>query len=514
MEKYFKTITSQLNNFWNSEDKKRRNKILVISGIILFAIIVFAFLVTRTQYTVLYSNLDSKEAGEIYNKLVEMKVDVKPQGSGTILVSKKQEAVVRMQLAAEGYPKSGFNYDYSDKSLGIGATDFDKRKTDRLEIQDRLQKAIKTMSGVQDAIVTISLPDQDSFVLKDDRQVATASVLLVLGNNTLTAKQIKGIEELVAKSVLGLKPENVSIIDSNMNALNANISNESELVNSNFEIENEVRNTLQKRVLSLLEPVFGKDNVVASVNVRLNFDKQVTEVTRFEPVVDDEGIAVSINELKENVSNSTPQDQSGQIEYAMGANNQGEYERVDRTINYEVNQIKEKIDKAQGNIEDITLSILINNRNIDNSILEDVQQIVATAVGVDREKVTVNGMDFEGRKADVEQVEKALKQANRERMYSRIMDIARYVLVLLAAVFLLFIISNLLTKLIAAQRKPAYAERAISSINEANARIGEDFEEVSDEAQEHIIQKQKIDHLISTKPEIAAKQISDWLNEE
>ena len=79
------------------------------------------------------------------------------------------------------------------------------------QLQDRLQSAIRTLEGVKGAIVTISIPQQDSFVLEEDKVSPSASVVIDLkAGASLTDKQIKGIEQLVAKSVPGLKGENVS----------------------------------------------------------------------------------------------------------------------------------------------------------------------------------------------------------------------------------------------------------------------------------------------------------------
>ena len=58
------------------------------------------------------------------------------------------------------------------------------------------------------------MPERDSFVLKDDRQPASASVLLVLERGVdIAPNKVKGIEELMLKSVMGLRKENLSIVD-------------------------------------------------------------------------------------------------------------------------------------------------------------------------------------------------------------------------------------------------------------------------------------------------------------
>ena len=111
---------------WANLDKNKKIKYTVLASAALIIIVTSVMLFARTEYTVLYSNLDTNEAGEIYNKLTsEMNIKAKAQGNGTILVPKQQAEEVRMKLSAEGYPKSGLNYDLFKNSTGFGTTDFE-----------------------------------------------------------------------------------------------------------------------------------------------------------------------------------------------------------------------------------------------------------------------------------------------------------------------------------------------------------------------------------------------------
>jgi flagellar M-ring protein FliF len=73
--------------------------------VILIAASVF---LSQKSYTVLYSGMDPSDAGEMLSVLEDMGIDAKAEGSNTILVESSQADTVRMQLAAEGYPKKRF----------------------------------------------------------------------------------------------------------------------------------------------------------------------------------------------------------------------------------------------------------------------------------------------------------------------------------------------------------------------------------------------------------------------
>ena len=120
-------IKQQLNQYWDKlNDTQKRIYITVIIALII-VVIISAFLLSREDLVVLYSGLNSQEAAEIYSRLKEMGVQPRIEGASTILVPKNKEAEIRMQLASEGYPRSGFNYDILFDNSSFGQTSDEKR---------------------------------------------------------------------------------------------------------------------------------------------------------------------------------------------------------------------------------------------------------------------------------------------------------------------------------------------------------------------------------------------------
>lgn len=163
-----------------------------------------------------------------------------------------------MQLASEGYPRSGFNYDILFDNSSFGQTSDEKRLLQVIQLQERLSQSIRFLEGVDDAVVTIAMPESDSFVIKSREIPVTASVIIkAKPGYTITARQANNIIHLVAKSVPGLKDENITIIDTNMNVLSRNSNDDSQEVSSQFDLENLVEERVKKQIIDLLEPVFG-----------------------------------------------------------------------------------------------------------------------------------------------------------------------------------------------------------------------------------------------------------------
>jgi flagellar M-ring protein FliF len=397
-----KKVSGQVTSFWTGLSKKKKIGFVVLMSLIIILTILTVALLNRTEYSVLYSGLTDQEAGEIYTKLTESGTVAKVGKNGTILVPKNQEDRLRISLAAEGYPKTALNYDIFKNSTGFGTTEYEKQKYMQFQLQDRLQETIKSIDLVEDAIVTITIPDNNSVVLKEDKKPSTASVLLKLKNNAkLSPQQVYAITELVSKSVPGLTSENITIVDQRMQVLNQNTETEFSQAGSLLELERQVEENFKNQLLGLLEPVFGYGKVVAGVNVRLDFDKRTTESVKFEPVVDDEGLAVSLNRLEEvskQKSTGTPAGQDpngGAPVYAAEDESETVYEKVSNTVNYEVNQTRELIEKSQGEIKDLTVSVVIDYED-DPLVLDQVRKVVSGAMGIEPDSVVVQAMKFNG----------------------------------------------------------------------------------------------------------------------
>ncbi|MGB9809636.1 MAG: flagellar basal-body MS-ring/collar protein FliF, partial [Caldanaerobacter sp.] len=216
MPQAISNFKEQLLNLWNKFDKRQKIQLTVIAILIFVSISLLVYIANRPNYVVLYSDLSLKDAGIVVEKLKsEFKVPYKLSDNGTtILVPAQYKDEIRMKLATEGIPQGGFSFQEAMNN-SLSTTDQERRQKYLYFVQNEIQNSLKTIEGVEDAIVNIVVPDQNAFVLSTNTTQATAAVLLTLKPGaTLTPSQVKGIVDFVSKSVEGLKPENVTVIDS------------------------------------------------------------------------------------------------------------------------------------------------------------------------------------------------------------------------------------------------------------------------------------------------------------
>ena len=393
------SIGKSILKYWKDQTKSQKTRIVVIASIIVIGSATLVITLNHTTYAVLYTNLSAKDAGDILAKLTEMKIDGKAQGADTILVPENEVSMVRMELASAGYPTSSANLDILAKGTGFGVTEEDKAIYRKYQLQADLQNSIKQLSSIADARVSLYIPAESSFVIDNSSSEATAAALITLKpGNKLTAGNVKAISELIQKSVSGLTAENVSIIDSDMNVLSGDEDATGLTQGSRESTEEQVSDRLRKQVISLLQPIFGIDNVGAQVNVALNFDESTIDTIKFEPMENaTTGIIKTIDSIREVTKNAAGNttDTTTAATYPVTDTADSVYQSNTEKITYEINTIKEHLVKAKGSISKLSVSVLINKTSTNGvDYTQNVKNLVGTAVGVSPDYITVESLPF------------------------------------------------------------------------------------------------------------------------
>ncbi|MGB9679892.1 MAG: flagellar basal-body MS-ring/collar protein FliF [Thermoanaerobacteraceae bacterium] len=504
MPDYLKTLKEQANNFWNKFERKQKIQIGIIAILLIGSISLLVYILNKPNYEVLYTDLNAKDAGVVVDKLKnEFKIPYELSNNGsTILIPSQYKDEVRMKLATEGIPQGGFSFqDAMNNSLAT--TDQERRQKYLYFVQNEIRNSLKTIDGVQDAVVNIVVPDQNNLVLSNSSNSATAAVMLTLKNNvTLSAVQINGIIDFVAKSVEGLKPENVTLIDSNGKILTAQVDSNLESADTQFKMQNKVQQDLQNSIQTLLEQVFGPGNVAVRTNVILDFDKKTEDRIEYQPVQgnDNKGIIRSVQDLKEKATGTNSQTSVGQSSNnppvnPSGSNGTSDYNKSETTINYEINQIKTSLVSAQGKISNISVAVVVN-KNLNDSMKQQISDLVTNAAGGKLVTVSVQGIQFN---------QDLLKQ-----MQAKTKTQSTILPYLLSGILAALLLGGIIAVVAIRKKKK---DIQVSPEEEALSMI-EQIEEIDIDASEKDEKKKQIEKFIKQKPEIVAQLIRTWLNEE
>ncbi len=257
-------------------------------------LIVLASSAREGDYKVLFANLSERDGGPIIEKLAQMNVPYRfADGSGTILVPAAQVYDLRLKLSAAGLPKGSINgYELLDKAP-FGQTQGQEHINQKRALEGELTRTIQSLASVQAARVHLALPQQNGFFR--EQQKPSASIVLNLHpGRTLDPAQIAGIVHLVSSSVPELSAKAVSVLD----GTGALLSSQGEqnapqgLDAQQVQYLREVEATHLKRVLQLLEPVVGRDNLRATVTAEIDFSQTESTAEEFKPNQGDQPSAV------------------------------------------------------------------------------------------------------------------------------------------------------------------------------------------------------------------------------
>ncbi|NOZ25422.1 MAG: flagellar M-ring protein FliF [Nitrospirae bacterium] len=396
----------------NKWDTKRK---VILSALLVLSIASIVLLVAWAQmpdYQVLYSNLQTEDAGLIMQKLKDMKVPYKTTSTG-ILVPSDRVYELRLELAAIGLPRGGgMGYEIFDKT-GLGTTEFVQKVNLKRALQGELSRTIRSLQEVADCRVHLSIPERSIFSSTDEKP--KASVLLKLRPGvTLSRSQIQGIVHLVAGSVESLAPENVTVVDSKGNVLTTREDESVMLSNTQRDYQRGIERDIEKRVVSIIEPVVGKNKVKAKANVSIDFTRIEETLETYDPdgqVVRSQqksveqkstGLAAGVPGVQSNLPNRGP---------ASAPASQAGSRKQTETVNYEISRTVSRIVKPTGTIKRLTIAVLVDGTYIEDEKtgerryvprteedLRSYEEIIKKAVGYSEERgdeVKVINMAFQ-----------------------------------------------------------------------------------------------------------------------
>lgn len=362
-------------------------KLALAIGLAALAGIALALTMWSSQgnYKVLYANLSDKDGGAILAQLSQMNVPYKhADGGAAILVPADKVHDVRLKLASAGLPKgSTVGFELMDNAK-FGQTQFQERLTFQRGLEGELTRSISALSAVQSARVHLALPNQNGFFR--EQQKASASVLLTLHpGRTLDRAQIAGIVHLVSSSVPEMNPKAVSVLDASGALLSGatDATSAGGLDAQQLQYVSQIEGNYTKRVLDILEPVLGRENLRAQVTAEVDFSQTEATSELYAPN-QGEGARTSIRSQATSsasggasatpagvpgaTSNQPPvpatapiNGQAQPLQAAQGGSAGGS-SRSEATTNYEIDKTVRVTRAATGTVKRLNAAVVLNHR--------------------------------------------------------------------------------------------------------------------------------------------------------
>ena len=527
-----KELWQKIRQKWKDTSKKIR--ILILSGaaaLLLVVIVVVAVQMNR-HYVTLFSDLNGGDMNAVVTYLTDNGVtDYRITENNTIQVPEAQEAQLRAGLLMEGYPSSGFGYDYKTYLGNISnlTTESERKQLALMDLQERMAAVIRCLDGVEDAAVVITPAEDHTYVLDSGNTLdASASVTVKLsGGAMLTDSQVEAIQALMQTSVQGLDIENVAIIDSMGNHYSSNstlgsLQNASQLKSA---LEQEQDNLARTKILQVLVPLFGQENVAVSVRTTVDVDRKVIDSTNYsmEDWAQDDGNGGKGSIGKEifdqqvvrdaedgaggEVGTTTNSDLNTYVEEGLRPDGSEQVISNAGENQYLYDQENVQTEHLSGVITDMTVAVTINQAVFEGVNVNDLIPHVARAVGIgpelQDEKISILPQTFYTETAPGSPGS-ILDQLPPWALYAAIGGL------------LLFLVLLLIIRKIRRRRKKNQPEGAVQAeqpivMAAAPPPAGADIMDM--ETEKSIELRQEVRKFAETSPEIAAQIVRNWLRE-
>lgn len=397
-------------------------------GVVLFVAIAAVGLVMgrQAEWRVLYSSLADKDGGAVIAQLTTMNVPYKyTEGGGAILVPADRVHDVRLKLASMGLPKGAVGGFEMMEASRFGMTQFQERLTFQRGLEGELTRSIQSVASVANARVHLALPNQNGFFR--EQQKPSASVLLSLHpGRTLDKSQLAGIIHLVSSSVPEMSTSAVSVLDDTGKLLSNNpdgTANGSGADGEQLQFAQQIEQQYSRRILDILEPIVGKNNVRAQVTAELDFSQTEQTTESHRPNQTPDSSAVRSQQIVESGAGATPAQPSGvpgattnqppaqpaapingqpQTVAAAGQNGgtgaNASPSKRESITNYEVDKTVRVVKGAVGVVKRVNAAVVVNNQSVTDdkgkttstpltdAQLEKMTALVREAVGFSKDR--------------------------------------------------------------------------------------------------------------------------------
>ncbi|PNH78849.1 flagellar basal-body MS-ring/collar protein FliF [Vibrio diazotrophicus] len=388
---------NKLKQLWSSS---QRNLVLsAVLAAIVAALIVVALWSSSQGFRPLYGHNEQFDVGEVVSVLEAEGIDYRLQDqNGQVLVSEDQVARARMLLAAKGIKaKLPTGLDSLKEDSSLGTSQFMETARYRHGLEGELVRTIIALNAVSNARVHLAIPRQTLFV-RQQGEAPSASVMVELKpGSDLKPEQVEAIVNLVVGSVIGMKPESVSVIDQYGRLLSADVgSTESGKVNAKYlEYQRNVEQQIIKRAADMLTPILGSSNFRVQVAADMDFSRveETQEILDNNPVVSNEHTVHdnSIDQIALGVpgslSNQPPVTGEQPTQDSQNTNARAEIKRQ-----YAVGSSVRRTQFQQGQIKKLNVSVLLNSvvapdgSAWTNQEKSELSEMIMEAVGINAER--------------------------------------------------------------------------------------------------------------------------------
>jgi len=285
MQERLKEIPTRLMEFWKKYSSRQKTIIIGVICLVLLAIGITAYLVSRPTYTKFQVFNDLKDASAMADALDEQGITYKTSNDGlTIYVKQSDMTEAFYTMSDNNLVDTGYTWDKAfDNSMST--TESEKSQKRNLALQTEIQKSLNQYSFISDAKVFIEVPQQTYSILDEEEKTSITALIVVREDKKqeLTADTSQALAGWLANTV-GTDLEHVLINDSEGNCIfNGSMVDAlgGTFTGGTTEYCEKLRETIGSNVTKLLVKLGYDDIQPGTQGIRFNMSKAETLTKRY-----------------------------------------------------------------------------------------------------------------------------------------------------------------------------------------------------------------------------------------
>lgn len=336
-----------------------------VAAAIIFSLV---FHMGAEEKTLLFADVDLREASEITQRLDTANIPYEVRGDGSsIFVAHSKVAQARMMLSADGLPSRGsVGYEIFDQPDALGETQFQQNINRLRALEGELARTISSLDGIRSARVHLVLPERQLF--QQQTEQPSASIVLQLRRDALTPGQVRAIRNLVASATPGLTANKVTILDETGRLLAAPSSEDGVDADGTDSRETATEDRIRNTVMNIVEGVVGPGNARVQVTAEMDFNRVSETSDHFDP----EGRVVRSTTTSESSthSNSRPQGASAGVNVpdataaSSGSSAAAADTQSQETVNYEISHTTRTEVSEGGNVKRLSVAVAVDGTEV------------------------------------------------------------------------------------------------------------------------------------------------------
>lgn len=526
-------ILNKIKDWWGKFSTKQKTLIISLAAVVAVALGILGIVMNQPKMVPLITCENATQAAQVKELLEGEGITPEISDDGlTFRVNQKQKTDASLLLGSNEIPTEGYSIDnVFDGSFST--TESDKNKKYQLYLEKKFSDELSTISNVESASVSLSLPEDDGTIISMNQETY-ASIILQL-NSEMDEEQAAGIAKFVATEVGNDSTDNILILDGDGNVLfsGGDTSTSIGSANSQLSVKAKAENIVKGEVKDVVLGTDVYDNVEVGLNLQMDFDTQ--EYTNKHYYVDDgqeqgyldsrstyeseaTGGAAGVPGTDSNQNDTTytlPDSETSSssvsetkeqflpsAEITKKNSDGGTVDYTNSSISvvatsyvvYDENALK-----ADGTLDNMTFDQFVaqNSNRVKTTVDADFYDVVANATGIPKNNITIVAYDVP--------FFKYASSSGRD-----ITDYLQMALAVLIFALLGFVVFRSTRKQPEPELEPELSVENLLETTKEAAQEGLEDIGYAEKSETRVL----IERFVEEKPEAAAALLRNWLNEE